>query len=72
VQLKPGERVVIDYDLHTVPGQPDTPVLRVTSVTFGKKFRQKRLFVAPERRRLPIELGKTNAVHKQSDQELLP
>jgi hypothetical protein len=36
VQLKPGERVVIDYDLHTVPGQPDTPVLRVTSVTFGK------------------------------------
>ena len=35
VQLKPGERVVIDYDLHTGPGQTDTPVLRVTPVTLG-------------------------------------
>jgi len=34
-QLKPGERVVIDYDLHTGPGQTDTPVLRVTPVTLG-------------------------------------
>ena len=36
VQLKPGQRVVIDYDVITGPGQPGIPVLRVTPVTLGK------------------------------------
>ena len=36
VQLKPGERLVIDYDILTGPGQHGTPVLRVTPVTFSK------------------------------------
>ncbi|MGV8910682.1 MAG: DUF4012 domain-containing protein [Propionicimonas sp.] len=35
VQLKPGQRLVIDYDLLTGPGQPGIPVLRVTPVTLG-------------------------------------
>ncbi len=36
VQLKPGESVVIDYDIATGTGQPGAPVLRVTPVTNGK------------------------------------
>jgi len=36
VQLKPGQRVVIVYDLLTGKGQPGTPVLRVTPVALGK------------------------------------
>ena len=36
VQLKPGESVVIDYDVATGSGQPGAPVLRVTPVVFGK------------------------------------
>ena len=36
VQLKPGQRVVIDYNLLTGKGQPGIPVLRVTPVTLGK------------------------------------
>jgi hypothetical protein len=36
VQLKPGQRIVIDYDLLTGKGQPGTPVLRVTPVALGK------------------------------------
>ena len=36
VQLKPGQRVVIDYDILSGRGQPGTPVLRVTPVTLGK------------------------------------
>ncbi len=35
VQLKPGERIVIDYDIATGSGQPGTPILRVTPVTLG-------------------------------------
>lgn len=36
VQLKPGQRVVIDYDILTGRQQPRTPVLRVTPVTLGR------------------------------------
>ena len=36
VQLKPGESVVIDYDIATGSGQSGAPVLRVTPVVFGK------------------------------------
>ena len=36
VQLKPGQRVVIDCNLLTGKGQPGIPVLRVTPVTLGK------------------------------------
>jgi hypothetical protein len=36
VQLKPGQRVVIDYDVVTGRKQPGPLVLRVTPVTFGK------------------------------------
>lgn len=36
VQLQPGQRVVIDYDVLTGPGQPGSPVLRVTPVALGK------------------------------------
>jgi hypothetical protein len=36
VQLKPAERVVIDYDVHTGSRQPGSPVLRVTPVTLGE------------------------------------
>ena len=36
VQLKPGERVALTYDIRTGRGQPGTPVLRVTPVTLGK------------------------------------
>ena len=36
MQLKPGQRVVIDYDILTGPAQPETPILRVTPVTLGK------------------------------------
>jgi hypothetical protein len=36
VQLKPGQHMVINYDVVTGPGQPRTPVLRVTPVTLGK------------------------------------
>ena len=36
VQLKPGQRIVIDYDIVTGRKQLGTPVLRVTPVTFGK------------------------------------
>ncbi len=36
VQLKPGQRIVIDYDLFTGRKQTGPPVLRVTPVTFGK------------------------------------
>ena len=35
VQLRPGQRVVIDYDIDTGPGQPGAPVLRVTPVALG-------------------------------------
>jgi hypothetical protein len=36
VQLKPGQQIVLSYDILTGTGQPDTPVLRVTPVTPGK------------------------------------
>jgi len=36
VQLKPGEQVVIDYDVLTGSGQPGLPVLRVTPVALEK------------------------------------
>ena len=36
VQLKPGQRVVIEYNLLTGKGQPGIPVLRVTPVALGK------------------------------------
>jgi hypothetical protein len=36
VQLKPGERVVIRYNVRTGRKQPGIPVLRVTPVTLGK------------------------------------
>jgi hypothetical protein len=36
VQLKPGERIVIDYDVLSGQRQPGHPVLRVTPVTLGK------------------------------------
>jgi hypothetical protein len=36
VQLKPGQRTVIDYNLLTGKAQPGTPVLRVTPVALGK------------------------------------
>jgi hypothetical protein len=36
VQLKAGERVVIDYDVLTGAEQRGTPVLRVTPVTLGR------------------------------------
>jgi multidrug efflux pump subunit AcrA (membrane-fusion protein) len=36
VQLRPGERIVIDYDVLTGQRQPGHPVLRVTPVTLGK------------------------------------
>jgi hypothetical protein len=36
VQLKPGGRIVIEYDILTGQRQPGTPVLSVTPVTFGK------------------------------------
>jgi Protein of unknown function (DUF4012) len=36
VQLKPGERIVIDYDLLTGPREPGIPVLRVTPVALGR------------------------------------
>lgn len=35
VQLQPGERVTVTYDLTTGPGQPGRPVLRVTPVVKG-------------------------------------
>jgi hypothetical protein len=38
VQLKPGQRIVINYDLLTGKGQPGTPVLRVTPVALGKNL----------------------------------
>jgi hypothetical protein len=37
VQLKPGEQIVLDYDVHTGSRQPGSPVLRVTPVTLGQK-----------------------------------
>jgi len=36
VQLKPGQRIVIDYHLLTGKGQPGIPILRVTPVALGK------------------------------------
>ena len=36
VQLKPGQRVVIEYNLLTGKGQPGIPVLRVTPVALGE------------------------------------
>ena len=36
VQLKPGQRIVIDYDILTGRGQRGAPRLRVTPVTFGE------------------------------------
>ena len=36
VQLKPGQRVVIEYNILTGKGQPGIPVLRVTPVALGK------------------------------------
>ena len=36
VQLKPGQKVVIDYDIITGRKQPGIPVLSVTSVTLSK------------------------------------
>jgi len=38
VQLTPGQRVVIDYDVITGPGQPGIPVLRVSPVTLGRNL----------------------------------
>ncbi len=35
VQLKPGERIVIDYDIATGSGQPGSPILHVTPVALG-------------------------------------
>jgi len=36
IQLKPAQRVVIDYHIVTGPGQPETPILRLTPVTLSK------------------------------------
>jgi len=36
VQLKPGQRIVLTYDILTGKGQPGIPVLRVTPVALGK------------------------------------
>ena len=36
VQLRPGQQIVLTYDILTGPGQPDTPVLRVTPVALGR------------------------------------
>jgi hypothetical protein len=36
VQLKPGQQIALTYDILTGPGQPDTPVLRVTPVALGR------------------------------------
>ena len=36
VQLKPGQQIVIDYDILTGQGQQGIPVLRVTPVTLGR------------------------------------
>ena len=36
VQLKPGQQIVISYNILTGQGQPDTPVLRVTPVTLDR------------------------------------
>ena len=38
VQLKPGQQIVLGYDILTGQGEPDTPVLRVTPVTLGKNL----------------------------------
>jgi hypothetical protein len=43
VQLQPGQRLVIDYDVLTGRGQRGTPVLRVTPITFGKALVNGRL-----------------------------
>ena len=36
VQLKPGQRIVIDYNIITGRAQPGIPVLRVTPVVLGR------------------------------------